>query len=265
MSSNNQPNRHKPIDPLLAQRLEALSRRKGAPLPPPVAAAPAAPGPATTAAQKIAAARAAAGGSRPGQKPLGKGGKRAKPARGAKAASLALSVVTTGALTAMFARSETTSDSVQLVAGTASATLTPATAPVVAPVTAAAPVVTTPVVVPVTAAVTAAPVTAAPAPAGVADGTYQGSPSQNRFGVVQVQAVYSGGELADVQVLQYPSGDRRSLRISQYSLPRLIDQALSAQGTNISGISGATYTSRSYVKSLQSAIDAAKAASGISG
>ncbi|MEY4339884.1 MAG: hypothetical protein RLZ14_1734 [Actinomycetota bacterium] len=265
MSSNNQSNRSKPIDPLLAQRIEALSRRKGAPLPPPAAAAPAAsPAGNSTAVQKIAAARAAAGASRPGQKPVGKAGKRVKPARGAKAASLALSVVTTGALTALFARSETTSDSVQLVAGTASATLTPATAPAVAPAT--APVVTTPVVAPVTAApVTAAPVTAAPAPAGIADGTYQGSPSQNRFGVVQVQAVYSGGQLADVQVLQYPSGDRRSLRISQYSLPRLIDQALSAQGTNISGISGATYTSRSYVKSLQSAIDAAKAASGISG
>jgi uncharacterized protein with FMN-binding domain len=80
-----------------------------------------------------------------------------------------------------------------------------------------------------------------------------------------VQAVYSGGQLADVQVLQYPNGDRRSLRISQYSLPRLVDQALSAQGTAISGISGATYTSRSYVASLQSAIDAAKAASGVTG
>ena len=83
--------------------------------------------------------------------------------------------------------------------------------------------------------------------------------------MVQVQAVYSGGQLTDVQILQYPAGDRRSLRISQYALPRLIDQALSAQGTNISGISGATYTSRSYARSLQSAIDAAKAASGISG
>jgi uncharacterized protein with FMN-binding domain len=178
---------------------------------------------------------------------------------------LALSVVTTGALTALFAQSQGTSDSVQLVAGTASASLTPGAAPAVVP--AASSAVTTPVVAPAAAPVTAAPVTAAPAQqqAGIADGTYQGSPSQNRFGVVQVQAVYSGGQLADVQILQYPAGDRRSLSISQYALPRLIDQALSAQGTNISGISGATYTSRSYARSLQSAIDAAKAASGISG
>lgn len=270
MSSNNSPKQQKPIDPLLAQRLEALSRRKGAPLPPPAAAARAASTPSakapTSAAEKIAAARAAAGGTgKPGQKPIGSGSKRVKPARGAKAASLALSVVTTGALSALFANSQTPADSVQLTGGTALATLTPATAPV------GNPVVTTPVVVPVSAAAqTAAPQTAAPqqpAPqqAGIADGTYQGAPSQNRFGVVQVQAVYSGGQLADVQILQYPAGDRRSLRISQYALPRLIDQALSAQGTGISGISGATYTSRSYARSLQSAIDAAKAASGISG
>ncbi len=286
MSSNNTPKQQKPIDPLLAQRLEALSRRKGAPLPPPAAAARAASTSSaapSTAAQKIAAAKAAVGAtSRPGQKPIGTASKRVKPARGAKAASLALSVVTTGALAALFANSETPADSVQLTAGTASAsaTLTPATAP------ASNSVVTTPVVVPVTAApqqaapvtaapqtaapqqaapVTAAPQTAAPQQAGIADGTYQGAASQNRFGVVQVQAVFSGGQLADVQILQYPAGDRRSLRISQYALPRLIDQALSAQGTNISGISGATYTSRSYARSLQSAIDAAKAASGVSG
>ena len=40
---------------------------------------------------------------------------------------------------------------------------------------------------------------------------------------------------------------------------------MAAQGTNIDGVSGATYTTRSYVKSLQSAIDAAKQASGITG
>ena len=151
MSSNNSSNRQKPIDPLLAQRLEALSRRKGAPLPPPAAAARAASTPAS----------AGVGTARPGQKPIGTGGKRVKPARGAKAASLALSVVTTGALTALFAQSQGTSDSVQLVAGTASASLTPGAAPAVVP--AASSAVTTPVVAPAAAPVTAAPVTAAPA------------------------------------------------------------------------------------------------------
>ena len=80
-----------------------------------------------------------------------------------------------------------------------------------------------------------------------------------------MQAVYVGGKLTDVQVLQYEDGDNRSIRINQIALPRLIQQSLQAQGTKINGVSGATYTGRSYVKSLQSAIDAAKQASGVTG
>ena len=63
--------------------------------------------------------------------------------------------------------------------------------------------------------------------------------------------------------LQYPNGDNKSVSINQRALPKLITEAVSAQSASVSSISGATYTSRSYIKSLQSAIDAAKAASGI--
>jgi uncharacterized protein with FMN-binding domain len=77
--------------------------------------------------------------------------------------------------------------------------------------------------------------------------------------------VYSGGTLTDVQILSYPDGDRRSLRISQIAIPMLVNQSVQAGGASISGVSGATYTSRSYVASLQSAIDAAKQASGVTG
>jgi uncharacterized protein with FMN-binding domain len=107
--------------------------------------------------------------------------------------------------------------------------------------------------------------TVAPAAAGFVDGTYVGQSSSNRFGNVQVQVVYSGGQLSDVQILQYPNGDGRSLRISQIALPMLIDESISSQSGSVNTVSGATYTSKSYKKSLQSAIDAAKAASGISG
>jgi uncharacterized protein with FMN-binding domain len=99
----------------------------------------------------------------------------------------------------------------------------------------------------------------------VADGTYVGGASQNRWGTVQVQVVYSAGQITDVQILQYPNGDGKSVRISQRSLPTLIDEAISAQSADVNGVSGATYTSRSYVASLQSAIDAAKSASGVTG
>ena len=101
--------------------------------------------------------------------------------------------------------------------------------------------------------------------AGVADGTYVGDAAQNKWGVVQVQVVYSGGQIADVQILRYPDGENKSVRINQRSLPTLISEAISAQSANVDGVSGATYTSNSYVASLQSAIDAARSTSGVTG
>ena len=97
------------------------------------------------------------------------------------------------------------------------------------------------------------------------DGTYVGATDSNRWGNVQVQVVYSGGVLTDVQILQYPDGDRKSVAINQRALPTLISEAISLQSADVSSISGATYTYNSYRISLQSAIDAAMAASGISG
>jgi uncharacterized protein with FMN-binding domain len=223
---------------------------------------------AVAAAERAAAARAAKqGGARPGA--AVPPSRRNKPAAASKVASVAISAATTLALAGMFARQDgQSSDSVILTAGTdpAGATAAPAatTATTVAAptTTAAAPAAGTDATTVTTAA---APVTTAAAvPATIADGTYLGGASQNRWGVVQVQAVYSGGQLTDVQILSYPDGDRKSININQRALPTLIDEAISAQNADISGVSGATYTSRSYVASLQSAIDNAKQASGIS-
>jgi uncharacterized protein with FMN-binding domain len=77
-----------------------------------------------------------------------------------------------------------------------------------------------------------------------------------RFGPVQVQIEVSGGTVTDVVALQLPSGGR-SGRISDYAEPTLHDEALSAQSASIDGVSGATYTSRAYAKSLQAALDQA--------
>ncbi|HRC48886.1 MAG TPA: FMN-binding protein, partial [Ilumatobacteraceae bacterium] len=114
-------------------------------------------------------------------------------------------------------------------------------------------------------ATTVAPATTAAAVAGVVDGTYVGAGDTNRWGTVQVQVVYSGGQISDVQILRYPDGDRKSVRINEAALPTLISEAITTQQADVSTVSGATYTSVSYRISLQSAIDAAKAASGISG
>ena len=79
-----------------------------------------------------------------------------------------------------------------------------------------------------------------------------------RFGDIQVQVTISGGVIADVAALQLPSGDRHSSQISNAVEPMLREAALSAQSANIDLVSGATYTSRAYAQSLQSALDQAQ-------
>lgn len=290
MSTPRKPQRpQKPIDPLLLQRLEELGgRRRGAPLPPPkpgakpqqqqqqqrTSAQPnVSSGKSKSASQdanaRIAALAAARGPGKPSSNaPVGR---RAKPARHAKLAALALSAVTTVGLAGVFANQDGGTDSIQLTNGTSAdplVTVAPATVPASTVAPAADPAATVaPAADPATTvaqAVAPAPTVAA-APSGILDGTYVGQSSSNRFGNVQVQVVYSGGLISDVQILQYPDGDRRSLRISQVALPTLISESISTQTGSVDTVSGATYTSKSYRASMQSAIDSAKAASGISG
>jgi uncharacterized protein with FMN-binding domain len=52
-----------------------------------------------------------------------------------------------------------------------------------------------------------------------------------------------------------PDGDRRSASISQQVEPILREYALAADSADIDVVSGATYTSRAYAYSLQSALD----------
>ena len=89
------------------------------------------------------------------------------------------------------------------------------------------------------------------------DGTYTGSDMQNRYGDVQVKITVSGGKITDVIFMRVPNEDPRSQEINDYATPLLRSQTLTAQSANISGVSGASHTSQSYISSLQSAIDKA--------
>ncbi len=300
MSKQNPPNRkpggkgpRPPIDPLLLQRLEDLGQRRpaGAPLPPPApgtaaragnagkasttrsnaAATPKGPAkpngsrPApcsqeaklAAAAERAAAARAAKAGG-PGARPVPSSGRKSKPAASSKVAALAVSVASTAVLVGMFARQDgSTSDSVILTGGTAAAGATKNTT--------AATTATTVAVAGNAAPATTAPATTVAAGGTIKDGTYVGAVSQNRWGPVQVQVVYAGGQITDVQILQYPNDRGRSVEINQYALPILIQETVAAQSANINGVGGATYTSNSYYDSLQSALDTAKSQSGVTG
>ncbi|KUL34842.1 FMN-binding protein [Streptomyces sp. NRRL F-4489] len=106
----------------------------------------------------------------------------------------------------------------------------------------------------------------APSPAGSrppggrpADGTYTGAPVPTRYGTVQVAATVTGGRLTAVKVLQMPSENGRDQEIAAYAVPRLTQEALSVHGAGIDAVSGASYTSAGYIRSLQSALDQAGA------
>jgi len=102
---------------------------------------------------------------------------------------------------------------------------------------------------------TASP-TAATTTGSTADKVVTGTAVSFRYGTVQVQVTVSGGAIADITTLQAP-GDGRSGQISQYAVPILQSEALSAKSAQIDLVSGATYTSEAYAQSLQSALDQA--------
>ena len=88
--------------------------------------------------------------------------------------------------------------------------------------------------------------------------TYTGSEVSTEFGIVQVELTAdSSGKIVDVKTLQYPNGDPKSTRISEQSIPILTEEALAAQSADISSVSGASYTSDGWIKSLSSALNQA--------
>ncbi len=89
-------------------------------------------------------------------------------------------------------------------------------------------------------------------------GTVTGAVAQTRWGPVQVQLTTdAAGAITDVEVVQYPSGNREDEQINAYALPVLVQATLDAQSADIDMVSGATVTSEGYLQSLQSALDQA--------
>jgi uncharacterized protein with FMN-binding domain len=88
-----------------------------------------------------------------------------------------------------------------------------------------------------------------------------GEAFKNKFGPVQVQVTFAAdGSLQSVETIQTPYRDGKSVYINDRAVPVLDSEALQAQSANVHTVSGATYTSHDYVKSLQSAIDVARVA-----
>ena len=84
-------------------------------------------------------------------------------------------------------------------------------------------------------------------------GVFAGDTAQTQWGPVQVQITVSAGQITAATALQYPNGDRRSQSIAQQSIPYLIQQTLTTKSANVLGVSGASYTSDGWRRSLASA------------
>jgi uncharacterized protein with FMN-binding domain len=75
------------------------------------------------------------------------------------------------------------------------------------------------------------------------------------YGILSVSVTSSGKRITHVSIASLDDGGNfRSQSIDQQSIPILEEQALQAQSANIQGVSGASYTSAGFERSLQSAI-----------
>ena len=99
---------------------------------------------------------------------------------------------------------------------------------------------------------TSAPTQTAPQPSGATDGSFTGDAISIRYGTVQVKITVQGGKIVDAQAVKAPTGSND--RYTQMAVPRLREQTIAAQNANIQGVSGASFTSYGWYKSLVSAI-----------
>ncbi|MFD4263950.1 FMN-binding protein [Streptomyces sp. NPDC058534] len=109
----------------------------------------------------------------------------------------------------------------------------------------------------------AAPPAAAQSPQGgrgAGSGTVTGDAAGTQYGPVQVRLTVSGGKITGAEAVQAPKGGQ-SDQVTADAVPKLNQAAVSAGTADIDAVSGATYTSAGYVKSLQSALDKVAAAS----
>ena len=89
---------------------------------------------------------------------------------------------------------------------------------------------------------------------GYVDGTYNGPTVDAYYGLIQIQAIVQGGRLVGIKVLQYPSDRRTSVAINRQALPMLRDEVVSAQSADVDIISGATLTSKAFIRSIRGAL-----------
>jgi len=93
---------------------------------------------------------------------------------------------------------------------------------------------------------------------GLKDGTYRGGGAKNPYGTIQVSIKVTGGKIVAADATYPTTND--SATINPPAIAALKKATLKAQSAEVDTVSGATFTSESYVKSLQAALDQAEGA-----
>jgi uncharacterized protein with FMN-binding domain len=87
------------------------------------------------------------------------------------------------------------------------------------------------------------------------DGTATGPRIETDYGPVQVRVIVREGAIVEIEALILPSHHERSRWIAANLVPRLRQRILTAQTSDVDVMSGATFTSGGYLRSLQAALD----------
>jgi len=90
---------------------------------------------------------------------------------------------------------------------------------------------------------------------GAATITVNGASASTQYGPVRIKVTIKAGRILSVKAVEYPSSGSRDTEISAFALPELKREAIAAQNAQIDTVSGATFTSDGYRRSLQSALD----------
>ena len=85
--------------------------------------------------------------------------------------------------------------------------------------------------------------------------TYVGASENAYYGNVQVSVTIANHRISSVKFLSYPNTHSTSVFINQQAMPYLQQEAIQAQSSHVSIISGATFTSEAFIQSLQSALN----------
>lgn len=79
------------------------------------------------------------------------------------------------------------------------------------------------------------------------------------YGLVQVRVHVRAGRLLEASAVKLPDQDELSTQLSRVAAPQLQRESLTSQASRVDTVSGATWTSEGYRRSLQAALDTLRA------